>query len=102
MRVSVYDPLTDIAVLPRPSLVTLTLPLLTHSVLAAERVAGLLVTHSPRPALLTATHTAEADSITATVHFTHLCLREKDKHEFNEFASLWEINNVLHLILNVF
>lgn len=73
MTVGGLDPLTDIAVLPCPSLVTLTLALLTHAVLAAQRVAGLLVAHASCPALLAPAHTAVADAMVATVHLAHLC-----------------------------
>lgn len=66
-------PLTDIAVLSCPSLVTLTLPLFTHAVLAAQRVAGFLVAHGSRPALLAPTHAAVTDAVAAAVHFTHFC-----------------------------
>lgn len=72
-------PLTDIAVLSCPSLVTLTLPLLTHSVLAAQWVAGLLVTQSSCPALLAPTHTTITDAMAAAVHLTHLCWRKEIK-----------------------
>lgn len=66
-------PLTDVAVLSRPSLVALTLPLLADSVLAAQRMAGLLLTQGSAPAFLTATHAAVAYPMVATVHVTFLC-----------------------------
>lgn len=65
--------LTDVAVLSGPALVTLTLALFTHSVLAAQRMAGLLVAHASRPALLAATHAAVANTVGAAVHLAHLC-----------------------------
>lgn len=77
--VRVCDPLTNVAVLPCPSLVTLTLPVFTNSVLAAQWVAGLLVTHTSSPALLTAAYAAVTHSMAATVHFTHLCNSNKEK-----------------------
>lgn len=77
--VRVCDPLTNVAVLPCPSLVTLTLPVFTNSVLAAQWVAGLLVTHTSSPALLTAAYAAVTHSMSATVHFTHLCNSNKEK-----------------------
>lgn len=65
--------LTDVAVLSRPSLVTLTLSLLADSILAAQRMAGLLLTQRSAPAFLAATHTAVAYTMVTAVHVTLLC-----------------------------
>lgn len=67
------SPLTNVAVLSRPSLVTLTLSLLADSILAAQGVARFLLTLASRPALLTPTHTAVANPVAAAVHFALLC-----------------------------
>lgn len=69
-------PLTNVAVLSRPSLVTLTLSLLADSILAAQRVASLLLTQSSCPAFLTPTHTAVAYTVATADHFTLLCSRK--------------------------
>ena len=77
MSVYTSTRLTNVAVLSRPSLVTLTLPLLADSILAAQRVASLLLAQSPRPAFLAATHTAVAYTVATAVHFTLLCYRKE-------------------------
>lgn len=71
-----WSPLTNVAVLSRPSLVTLTLSLLADSILAAQRVASLLLTQSSRPAFLAPTHAAVAYTVATAVHFTLLCERK--------------------------
>ena len=65
--------LTYVAVFSGPSLVTLTLALLTQSVLGTQRVARLLVTHRPRPALFAATPLPKTHPSAPAVHRTHLC-----------------------------
>lgn len=91
----ICHPLTNVAVLPCPSLVTLTLPVLADTVLGAEGMAGLLVTHSSCPALLAATHTAITHSVGPAVYLTHFCKRNihicdlkmsKHKMHFGEFG----------------
>ena len=65
--------LTNIAVLPGPSLVALTLAILANAVLGAEGMTGLLVTHGARPALLAAALPPVAHPPAAAVHGAHLC-----------------------------
>lgn len=73
--------LTYVAVFASPALVTLTLPLLTHAVLAAHRMTRLLVTHTSCPAVLAATHSAITHSMGAAVHLTHLCWNREEERK---------------------
>lgn len=67
--------LTDGAVFARPALVAVTLAVPADSVVDAAWVTVPLLAFWTRPALLALTHTADARSVGATVHYAHLCRR---------------------------